>query len=180
MSLIIAFWPDEETARRLSIPGGEKQDNLHMTLMYVSEEPTQDDIYCAVQAVNNFVREYVEEGDSAITGRVSGFGRFANDEEDVLYAGVDMPGLEHDRHELMEMFEDYCSEEMEETLEHPEHGFTPHITLKYMEPGDALPFDRYPSVPLTFEYIVVAADNFMYRVPLANPSDVIYDIRMEM
>lgn len=163
MSLMIAMYPSLDTARKMAIPGGEKPEDIHLTLVYVSEYPTSMDVGNSIKAVSAFVREQTYEDDEIIyDGRTSGFGRFVNeDDPDVLYAGVDLVDLVKIRRKIIHELNEY-----DVNIDIPKHGFTPHMTLKYMKASEPLPFDRYPTQELVFDNISIVSDSYRYDVPV--------------
>jgi 2'-5' RNA ligase len=163
MSLMIAMYPDLDTARKMAIPGGEKPEEIHLTLVYVSEYPTAMDVGNSIKAVSAFVREQDYSDDEIIyDGRTSGFGRFVNeDDPDVLYAGVDLNDLVKIRRKIIRELKNY-----DVRLDIPKHGFTPHMTLKYMRASDPIPFDRYPTHELSFDSISIVSDSYRYDIPV--------------
>ena len=95
--------------------------------------------------------EMVAANYPAVAAVVSGLGRFSgspsSDGQDVLYASVDSPDLLDVRNELCKLLD------ISEIPYRREHGFTPHVTLKYV-PWDAkLPFDRLDPEEFTFREI---------------------------
>lgn len=163
MSLIVALFPDSATARKLHVVGGEKADNLHMTMAYLFEEFTPTDLSDTVDAVANYARMAMnhEEGMWPLIGETSGFGRFSmSEEDDVLYAGVDISSLPAHMDCLTECL-------MHKGLApRRDHGFTPHITLQRLKSGEPVPFQRYPNIDLKFDFVTVAFGSNRYNIPL--------------
>jgi 2'-5' RNA ligase len=145
----------------LGTSGAEAAEDLHVTLVYLGDSDELDP--------NALGR--LHDGLSAlaartppVSGRVTGYGRFTNDEEDVLWAGLDAPDLAELRHEVLQ-------EARGAGLEPAgDHGWTPHVTLAYVEPGageDAAP----PDVPVTFRYLSVVSGGREVALRLAGAED---------
>ena len=174
MGLMIAAYPTPEQAARLAIRGGEAREKLHMTLVYLSPEVEPNLLAKAIMAANKFSQRRREYDGEPWEGRVSGFGRFSNPEEDVLYAGVDLFRLEEYRSSLLdELYNEYA------ILADSDHGFTPHITLKYLNETDGIPFERIGPIDLTFNSVCVVTDDFKYEFPLVRNDSVTYNITLE-
>lgn len=150
---MIALVPDPATAEQLLVTGGEDLSDLHLTLAYCpSEDVTQIQVAQIIAALAELAKSI-----PPIEAKVSGVGRFQcdgddEDDKDVLYASVDSPKLPPLHYNVSEILYRY------DVPRSTEHGFTPHITLKYLEPGD--PADlQLPGGPIDvrFEYLVLRA-----------------------
>jgi hypothetical protein len=88
-----------------------------------------------------------------VTGIVGGVGRFKNNEGDGLnafYASFDSPILPAWRQSLVEALNAIG------LAKDTDHGFTPHITLAYLAPGEKTPEIETGGRKLTFDSVVLA------------------------
>lgn len=126
----------------------EIQD-MHLTLVYMGRV---DDIDVTLEDVRTALEGFVESH-APIEGITSGVGRFNNSERDgttAVYASFDSPELPEFRQDLIEALEDAgIAFEMN-------HGFTPHITLGYMDDEGEMPDVRVPEIDITFNRITLA------------------------
>ena len=154
--VMIALYPPATVAQQLAaLDGAEtKAEDMHLTLCCCGDSATLTDtqIAGAILATEQMSRCY-----NPLTGTIGGMGRFnasnSSDGKDVVVALVDVPELED--------FQDDICDELEEcgcaVLEN--HGFTPHITLAYIEPGSGFSLPSFDSIPVTFATLsVVVAD----------------------
>lgn len=152
---------DAEIAATLAIPGGFKPEELHVTLAYLGglNELSPDQINRLQQAVLGF--SFLA---FPLQGRISGVGRFyateTSDQQDVVYASVDLPALPEWREHLIEILE------QADLPVRRDHGFTPHMTLGYIEPGSLWPSLAVASMPLAFTNIDVAVGEDWKSYPL--------------
>jgi HK97 family phage prohead protease len=159
--VMVAVFLDPLAAGALAIDGGEAVADLHLTLAFLGDTTTLDTLAVAriLVATERFARCA-----QPLTGRVSGYGRFTNgdndDAQDVFYASVDMPGLEDLQDDLSDALGLMGIQPMRE------HGFQPHITLKYLAPGGADPPAPDP-VPLAFSALTVAVGDQRTAIPMA-------------
>lgn len=127
-SMMIAWYPPADLAKGLTVPGGEATEDLHMTIVHLPKEVAADPR--VVEAVALLESQH----HAALDGCISGTGRFViDDTTDCFYASVDVPGLEDLRECIIDSL---CRAGIvwEQT-----HGFTPHITLKYLDRADPDP-----------------------------------------
>jgi hypothetical protein len=94
-----------------------------------------------------------------LSGQVGGIGAFPEGEDGVpVFVPVDVPGLEVLRQWLTEALDaagiTYAAN----------HGYTPHVTLKYADAGEPMP-DPVPPVPVSFDGLIAAVDNEPTPVP---------------
>lgn len=159
--LLAALWLGAETAQHLAVPGGEAPEALHVTLCYCGDIGEMDDLtlFRAVAAIDRSVSY-----SAPLTGKVAGYGRFnaseTSDGRDVFYAAVDIPALAELRQSVAnELTWAGCPPRAT-------HGFTPHITLAYLDPGAANPVDAVPSLPLRFGAVTVKLGDRRLEIPL--------------
>lgn len=164
--LFVGWFLDDMTANALAIPGGEPADQLHMTLLYCGKvaDMTDLDLMRAVAAIESWAM-YTE----ALKGVISGVGRFqanAGDPEakDVVYAAVDCPGLAEMRVHLQNYVDPALRGVDRQRVQ--DHGFVPHITLAYVEPGAELPVTRVPDLTLRIDRITIAAGDRQWEILL--------------
>lgn len=128
--LYVACWLTPDQANRLAVQGGERPEALHLTLCCLG---ASDELPDDAAALARMVLRTVSTFTPPLGGEISGVGRFMGADQDVLYASVDVPGLPEFRQRLCDALE-LVGLEPDET-----HGFSPHITLKYLQPGETIP-----------------------------------------
>ncbi len=163
-------------AHQIAIPDGEPVDDLHMTLTFHSNAPISEDERSAFQRV---VKSVADSHDP-LTGEISGIGRFtsvSDGSKTPLYASVDMPGLPEFRHDLVTSLNDAGF------AVNAEHGYTPHITLAYLDKDDPTPSVDISAVKLPFTALTLALGDELHTYPLgkkpANPQksrSVVYPV----
>lgn len=141
---------------------GESVETLHLTLAYMGKgdalPPGSFEAVCA--AVQRVTADAF-----TLTGVVNGVGRFnaseSSDGMDVWYASYDSPGLFGLRAQLVTAIE------AAGVPVRNNHGFVPHVTLKYVYPFDDAPWPKVPTTALGFDEVVVAMGGDTRRFPLA-------------
>jgi len=109
-------------AGRVALPGGEAPEDLHCTLAYLGDVDVVDPD--KLQALHDNLAA-VAGRTPPFLGRVRGYGRFTNGDDDVVWAGLDAPDLAELRHAALGAARDAGLEPA------GDHGFTPHVTLGY-------------------------------------------------
>jgi len=154
-SVIVALWLPKEKSKKLmlsqsDLADGDKLepvDNLHVTLLYLGKADDLKDKRDLVEAA----LEAMSEKYAKIKGEVGGLGCFAGDgDSKPFYASYDAPSLPEMRQELVETMES-LGIELDKT-----HGFTPHITLAYLDNDSDLPQVDVPKMPLDFDSFTLA------------------------
>lgn len=138
--IMIALKVPMVIAASIAIPGGELAEDLHLTVCYIPNLGTDESKKTAiVEAISPLTQSF-----GPVMGTIGGTGKFFASEgsegRDVFYASFNSPGLEKLRAAIVNAL---TSIGIELTNK---HGFTPHITLKYIEPGEEAP-DFAPMLP---------------------------------
>lgn len=123
---------------------------MHLTLVYMGDMGDYDD---GEQAdIQSGVQRFIDGQGVAISGSVSGLGRFNTAEgsdTNALYASFDSPDLPTFRENLFGSVVWHLAVE-------PEHGFTPHITLAYIPADAPTPDIELPALNIAFDRLTLA------------------------
>lgn len=141
---MVALFPSAALAKKLALPGGEPAADLHVTLAFLGKAADIDGD-AVIAAVKRAVQEY-----GPMKGEISGVGRFSIPDGDAFYASVDLPDLPSFRQGLL------AALDTEKAPADKKHGFSPHMTLAYIDADEEIPLDRMEPVPVTFDSVVVA------------------------
>lgn len=157
--VIVGLWLPPEVAKVLAIEGGEKPEDMHITLAHLG-----DAAYLPPQAHEMCARELIKAlaNQKPLVGKISGVGRFDGEPggEAVLYASPDVPGLSEFRERVVQAIKN-CGLPVSE-----EHGFDPHITMAYVPRGIAA--DKAPqaqALPLEFRECKIAIGPVRLAIP---------------
>jgi 2'-5' RNA ligase len=146
-----ALWLPANTASEIAVPGGEAPEQLHVTLAYMGRlsEVGPDKLDLIAKAIEGYCATA-----SPMVGSLSGVGRFSasetSDGMDVVYASVDAPTMPEFRAGLVKAIEDAG------VAISRAHGFTPHVTLKYVKSDDPTPVEKFQPRPVAFDEVVLA------------------------
>ncbi|MGW0486177.1 2'-5' RNA ligase family protein [Nonomuraea sp. NPDC003214] len=148
LGTMIALMIPPAIAQQLAVDGGLPPEELHITLAYLGkgvDEATLDAARTAVAAV--------AASGVPLRGTLGGLGAFpAGEDGTPVFVPVDVPGLEVLRQRLVDALT------AAGVFYAADHGYTPHVTLRYAAEGDALPEPVAP-VPVEFGEVVVAVDD---------------------
>ncbi len=160
---MLAFCLSPEIAEKISVDDGEPVDKLHLTLAYLGHIDDWDDEQ--LEQLPGVVSVYAANS-KPMTGNISGMGRFAasdsSDNRDVLYYSVDLPDLPCWRQGLIEWLEGAGFPQKSE------HGYTPHITIKYLDPKELLDIGAQEQIPVEFGELMCMIGEKVYHFPLAS------------
>lgn len=161
--VMVALFPSPEAIAQIAaIPGiSIAPEQLHVTIAYIDSADMLSDAQIAKIIVET---ECVAKEHDPIIGTINGVGRFnasqSSDGQDVVFAVVDLPGLDEVRAKLIEEL-DECECEVSD-----DHGFTPHMTLAYVPVGTPSPVDVVPTIPIRFDSLTVAVGGKRVDFPL--------------
>jgi 2'-5' RNA ligase/phage major head subunit gpT-like protein len=137
---MVALDLPDDVAASLAVPGGLPANELHVTLAYLGQDLTDDQVAAVAKVVAT-----VAAGSGPLTGTVGGLGRFpAGADGTPVWVPVDVPGLAELRDDLVDQLA-AAGLPVDQA-----HGFTPHMTLTYLADGDPEP-DPVPPVEVTFD-----------------------------
>ncbi len=160
--IMLAFSISPEIAKKIATDDGEPPDELHMTIAYLGK--TEDWDAEQLEQLPGIVSIYAANS-KPMSGNISGSGRFAasdtSDSQDVLYRSVDLPDLPAWRQGLIDWLEGAGFSRQSE------HGYTPHITIKYLQPDEAAEMGTQEIIPVEFDELVCKIGPKVYHFPLA-------------
>lgn len=152
--VMVALYPDDETAGRLAHKGGLPPEELHVTLAYLGDvdgaEFTKDDVVAAVRAA--------VAGASPFGGQIGGIGMFPPGESGTpIWAPVDLPALPTLREGIVRALDEGPTAGAVAR----DHGYTPHMTLGY----DLETADPVAPAPVQFDRATVVWGKERVDVP---------------
>ena len=143
--VMLAFMLQPDIAHALALPGGEEQDQLHLTLAYfgsLSGIPAEK-IAAIEQAVQQFAQNH-----GSLSGTLGGPMRFAatpsSDAKDVVVATFECPQIQDFRRDLVSAVSAAGADPK------TNFGYVPHVTLAYIDPKAGLPIQRIDPIPVEF------------------------------
>ncbi len=133
-----------DLAAVVALEGGLPATELHCTLVYLPTFDREDSV--ALASLRTVVAAWAL-GVAPMEAVLSGLGRFAGDaaEGDPLYLSVDAPPLPAARQTLIEALTAVGF------APSTGHGFSPHVTLRYLGAEEALPMTRFEARAVTFD-----------------------------
>jgi len=139
---MLALYPPPSLAGDLAVPGGLPAAEMHVTVAYLGDAADVDLTKFTAAAETLLDR-------APVRGAVSGHARFTGGASDVIVALIDSAGLEDLRGAARTALAGAG-------IEIPrEHGYTPHLTLRYQDADDPDPLWRLPARPVTFTHLAV-------------------------
>lgn len=117
---MVALYPSADRAKALALRGGEKPDQLHVTLAFLGKTKGLD-FEKAKAAVEAWAK-----ATPPLNGKLSGVGHFDLGKGDaVTYRSLDLPDLPAPRELLVKALDKAG------TPASTDHGFTPHMSIDY-------------------------------------------------
>jgi 2'-5' RNA ligase len=165
--LMVAFFLPAEIAEEMTVEGGEEPEEMHLTLVFSGPLATlpPGSVEKACAAVAEFVK-----GRAPISGHVTGTGRFNGTAgsptggKDALYASFSSPELAKFREALVAKLEAIGLGPK------TQFGYTPHITLKYLDADEESPVGKQPRHDVVFDTITVASGPHRHDYKLGSES----------
>lgn len=159
--VMVALYPPDDIAQALHLDAEQAEDvsELHVTLAYLGsvDEVGLEQVGALVQLVADFAADSYDQ-----PFEVSGIGRWAAGEDgDAFVALIDGPELPDLRADVVDALTAGGFPVRND------HGFTPHITLAYLDAADPSPLERLEALPGTFGWLSVAVGPDVWDFPLA-------------
>ena len=162
--VMVAYMLPQDVAEKLAVVGGEQPEDMHVTIAYFGKDLESWQVDKIRSACARLTRQI-----SPLPGELGGTGHFPASESsegrEVTVALVDVPRLEMLRQRLLD---DLAGNGIEPLRN---HGYTPHITLKYHDPGEG-PGVQFQPIPITIGTLTVCRGDQHWDYPL-NGSEVI-------
>jgi transcriptional regulator with XRE-family HTH domain/2'-5' RNA ligase len=162
---MVGLWLEPAAAQALVLPEGEPAEALHITLCYCGDMAQVGEVLMARATA---AVEQVAQRHAPLQGQIGGVGRFlaspTSEGREVIYAAPDVPWLAELRDAVANTLR------MAGCAPSLNHGWTPHITLAYAEPGTPLP--TLAPVPLRFACLTVARGDVLIDLPLTSRSSL--------
>ena len=159
--VMIAFWPDAATQKRIAVAGGEPADSLHITLAYLGKRDEFD--MNMLPSIEHSLRVFADT-QPPVSGTLGGIGRFPatpnSDNKDVVYMGFHSDEIQDFRQKMMDCIEQAGARPRKN------FGYTPHLTLKYVSPHAPHLLNTPEHVPVTFDKIVLSIGSERKEFPL--------------
>lgn len=181
--VMLALWTPRELASKIAHPGGTDPNEMHCTLGYygkVGKEVKPEHIETVTKCVAMCAKGY-----QPVKAHVGGVGRFnsspSSGGKDVLVAHVDSPGLHDLRDHLIEHVQKCADIQGAATATAPTptgmtplrtHGYTPHMTMAYIDPAEPMPVHKLDRHEFTFTHLVLAVGDTKHVFPLGEQANV--------
>lgn len=123
---IVAIPIPKKVAKKIKLPDGLEEEEMHITVVYL--ESGQD-----INFITELMKKFSEKMEKGIELEIGGIGRFHKEDKDVIYASVSSFSLEKLRTAILKELDDFDIEYSKV------HGFTPHISLAYVDKDDDTP-----------------------------------------
>jgi 2'-5' RNA ligase len=151
--VMLALYPDPDTAAALAVDGGLDPADMHVTVADLGHVGDVDRERLHAAATRVAAR-------TPIDATISGHARFTGgDKGDVIVALVDSPDIEQLRRDVVDAL-------TAQGFDLPsEHGYVPHATLSYIGADDPSPVDRLDPTPVTFGALAVVYGTDRTDVP---------------
>jgi 2'-5' RNA ligase len=157
--VMLALYPDPDTAKALAVDGGLNPADMHVTVAYLGHAGDVDRERLLSAATRVAARD-------PIRATISGHARFTgNDDGDVIVALVDSPAVERLRRDVVDAL-------TADGIDLPsEHGFCAHASLAYVDADADSPVDRLDPRPVTFGALSVVYGTDRTDLPFAPTTD---------
>lgn len=160
--VMIALFPRPDEAEAVRMDGGEELDELHVTLGYLGRAAELPPKW--LETLHSQAGAAAQQS-GPLVGTLGGLGRFSasasSDGRDVIYATPNVIGLV----ELRQKLASACA--AAGVPFRANHGFTPHMTLAYVDPGAPMPVQRFEPMAVHFDSVWVCAGPSRWEFPLS-------------
>lgn len=156
---MVCFYVPADVAPKIAQPGGLAPADLHLTLAYLGDGQIPK-IGKLVALLEDFAAQC-----QPIEATVGGLGKFNPRDRNTpapFYAVVSAPALTRFQYNLVKLLEENGFPPVNE------FGYTPHITLKYIQPGGRAPVRNIPSERMTFGTLSIKSGGNRVDFPMGS------------
>jgi 2'-5' RNA ligase len=149
----IMLFPDINDARQLNVDGGTPWDSLHVTVGYFGKvgEVEEEEVLQHARALADMFPPFFVD--------MNGVTRFSAPEGDALVVNVDAPVIEDIRRALV----DLCEEQGTPLVRN--HGYTPHMTIGYLDDVSESPISRWVARRVRMSTVVLGYGGSYTHLP---------------
>lgn len=157
---MIALLLPPTDATRLAVKNGEKPEDLHMTLAFLGDAAQYSEAQRA--KIVESLREVTDLSAPPVI-KLVGLARFeasdSSEGKDVLHAAVDASSVALLHEQVIDALDAIGVEPQSD------HGFVPHVTLKYVEPGERVAAPSSPDGAITIPELTVKFGDDVVSLP---------------
>lgn len=158
-----------DVANKIAYPGGLPPEELHVTVAYfgnvpIEGDPQFDNIEELGRQFAFYARDVCREVEQ-FDVQLNGITRFSTGSLDPVVVNADSSELEVLRRGAVKWAQDYP-----EFALSTEHGYTPHMTLGYIDPEDPMPIERWEPVTFRATTMIVAYGKLYRHIALGDGS----------
>lgn len=146
---MIALFLPAKIAKKMAVKGGLPASEMHVTIGYFGKELTPGQKQKMVEIVREFSKKL-----GSIKATLGGIGRFSasstSEGKDVAYLSVDSPDITNLRPKLLAKL-NAAGIKVNQA-----HGYSPHVTLAYIDMKAKSPLHRVEPISVEFDTITVS------------------------
>jgi 2'-5' RNA ligase len=164
--LMIAWKPRDWTREQVAIPGGETEDDIHMTVLYLGDVSafSTEEQRTIIGVTSQVATQFAE-----IPAKINGFGRFLTpDSEDrnPLWLSVEALGLQ-ELHDTLATALEEAGIVWEEKFD----SYVPHVTVAYVPAEQETPAVWVNPMDVCIDNLTVYIGGLEYEIELADRDD---------
>lgn len=149
--VMLCFVPNQDSRRQLTVEDGEPADQIHCTLYYAGNTDGDEQVSGAmITRLKEIGHQLSLSIGAPFSVRANGIARFTSDEsdnpQDAVVVTIDSPRLPPIYSRMASML--FGDDEL--GFRKPDHGYTPHITVGYVNAEDHMPISRWDSRTIQF------------------------------
>ena len=136
--VILCLVPDWSSRVQLANFDGDAPGELHLTLYYAGDlkDGVSESVLLKLEDIGRKTAARWSHG--PIEAKANGLTRFSGEDSDACVVNIDSPALPKLYAAIMGQIALSGL-----PFREPDHGFTPHVTIGYLNPEDPLPLDRW-------------------------------------
>lgn len=155
--VMIAFEIEDDVAAQLALPDGDPPEELHITLGYFGEASNTITRESMLILAHQLAREV-----PPMDVLLNGIGRFSSEDgDDACVVLIDHPLLPSIYTRMLDL-----ANELQVNYQ-PSHGYTPHLTLGWLNREAKMPTQRWTPIKVRIASIALHYGNDVHPIPLS-------------